>query len=156
MAELPLKKLRDEIQELDRELNYLLPKELGKARAHGDLSENAEYSAAKERQRYVSARLGQLRKRLADLSLVNVANIPHDRVGLGSTVKLFDLERETETTYKLVMSEEADFPKGLISTTSPIGRALLGKEAGDPIKVATLSGPREFEIIEFRTIHEDA
>ena len=125
MAELPLKKLKDEVRELDRELNLILPKELKKARAHGDLSENAEYSAAKERQRFVSARLGQLRKRLADLSLVNVANIPRDRVGFGSTVKLFDLEREAETTYKLVMSEESDFAKGLLSTTSPIGRALM-------------------------------
>ena len=156
MAELPLKKLKDEVRELDRELNLVLPKELKKARAHGDLSENAEYSAAKERQRYVSARLGQLRKRLADLSLVNVANIPRDRVGFGSTVKLYDLEREAETTYKLVMSEESDFAKGLLSTTSPIGRALMGKEAGDSVKVATPSGPREFEILEFRTIHEDA
>ncbi|MEE8257681.1 MAG: transcription elongation factor GreA [Acidobacteriota bacterium] len=156
MAELPLKKLKDEVRELDRELNLVLPKELKKARAHGDLSENAEYSAAKERQRYVSARLGQLRKRLADLSLVNVANIPRDRVGFGSTVKLYDLEREAETTYKLVMSEESDFAKGLISTSSPIGRALMGKEAGDSVKVATPSGPREFEILEFRTMHEDA
>ena len=156
MAELPLKKLKDEVRELDRELNYVLPKELEKARAHGDLSENAEYSAAKERQRFVSARLGQLRKRLADLSLVNVANIPRDRVGFGSTVKLYDLEREAETTYKLVMSEESDFAKGLVSTTSPIGRALMGKEAGDSVKVATPSGTREFEILEFRTIHEDA
>lgn len=156
MAELPLKKLKDEVRELDRELNLILPKELKKARAHGDLSENAEYSAAKERQRFVSARLGQLRKRLADLSLVNVANIPRDRVGFGSTVKLYDLEREAETTYKLVMSEESDFSKGLLSTTSPIGRALMGKEAGDSVKVATPSGPREFEILEFRTIHEDA
>ncbi len=156
MAELPLKRLKDEIPELDREMNFVLPKELEKARAHGDLSENAEYSAAKERQRFVSARLGQLRKRLADLSLVNVANIPRDRVGFGSTVKLFDLERETETTYKLVMSEESDFAKGLISTTSPIGRALMGKESGDSVKVVTPRGPREFEIIEFRTIHEDA
>lgn len=156
MAELPLKKLKDEVRKLDRELNLVLPKELKKARAHGDLSENAEYSAAKERQRFVSARLGQLRKRLADLSLVNVANIPRDRVGFGSTVKLYDLEREAETTYKLVMSEESDFAKGLLSTTSPIGRALMGKEAGDSVKVATPSGPREFEILEFRTIHEDA
>ena len=156
MAELPLKKLKDEVRELDRELNLVLPKELKKARAHGDLSENAEYSAAKERQRFVSARLGQLRKRLADLSLVNVANIPRDRVGFGSTVKLYDLEREAETTYKLVMSEESDFAKGLLSTTSPIGRALMGKEAGDSVKVATPSGTREFEILEFRTIHEGA
>ena len=133
MAELPLKKLKDEVRELDRELNLVLPKELKKARAHGDLSENAEYSAAKERQRFVSARLGQLRKRLADLSLVNVANIPRDRVGFGSTVKLYDLERETETTYKLVMSEESDFANGLLSTTSPIGRSLMGKVAGDSV-----------------------
>ena len=154
MVKLPLKKLQKEIKELDRELNLSLPKELERARAHGDLKENAEYSAAKERQRFVSARLGQLRERLADLSLVNVSNMPKDRIGFGSTVKLFDLGRETEITYKLVLSAESDSPNGLLSTTSPLGRALMGKEVGDSVKVATPSGPREFEILDLKTIHE--
>ena len=149
-------KIRQEFEKLEYELHNVLPKELKKARAHGDLSENAEYTAAKERQDFVSARLGQLRKRLADLALVSMENIPRDRVGLGSTVTLYDVGKDSEVEYKLVLSEEADVGKGLISTTSPIGRALMGKEAGDSVKVATPSGPREFEILEFRTIHEDA
>ncbi len=151
-----IKKIQKEVSTLEHELHHVLPKDLEKARAHGDLSENAEYHAAKERQDFVSARLGQLRKRLADLSLVNFDNIPRDRVGLGSTVTLYDLERETEIEYKLVMSEETDVAKGFISTTSPIGRALIGKQAGDATTVQAPSGSREFEIVRFRTIHEDA
>jgi transcription elongation factor GreA len=151
-----IKKIQKEVSALEHELHHVLPKDLEKARAHGDLSENAEYHAAKERQDFVSARLGQLRKRLADLSLVNFDNIPRDRVGLGSTVTLYDLERETEIEYKLVMSEEADVAKGFISTTSPIGRALIGKQAGDATTVQAPSGSREFEIVRFRTTHEDA
>jgi transcription elongation factor GreA len=151
-----IKKIQKEVSALEHELHHVLPKDLEKARAHGDLSENAEYHAAKERQDFVSARLGQLRKRLADLSLVNFDNIPRDRVGLGSTVTLYDLERETEIEYKLVMSEEADVAKGFISTTSPIGRALIGKQAGDATTVQAPSGSREFVIVRFRTTHEDA
>ena len=123
-------KIRQEFEKLEYELHNVLPKELKKARAHGDLSENAEYSAAKERQDFVSARLGQLRKRLAGLALVNMENIPRDRVGLGSTVTLYDVGKDSEVEYKLVLSEEADVGKGLISTTSPIGRALIGKQDG--------------------------
>src|SRR6478672_3618657 len=124
------KKLQDEITTLEYELHVDLPKEILKARAHGDLSENAEYHAAKERQGFVNARLGQLKKRLAEMSMVDFSKIPHDRVGLGSTVVVLDTKREEEITYYLVTSEEADAPNGKISTTSPIGRALLGKETG--------------------------
>src|SRR5690349_18374798 len=102
------KKLEEEIQNLEHELNHELPKELKKAVAMGDLSENAEYHMAKQRQEFVRARLGQLKKRMSDLSLINMANIPKDRVGLGSTVKVFDNTKNEEIEYKLVTSEESD------------------------------------------------
>src|SRR5512142_954370 len=116
------KKLQDEISSLEYELRNELPREILKARAHGDLSENAEYHAAKERQGYVNARLHQLKKRMAELSMVDMSRLPHDRVGLGSEVVVLDLNKNEEITYKLVTSEEADVGKGMISTSSPIGR----------------------------------
>jgi transcription elongation factor GreA len=148
------KKLEEEIQTLERELNYELPKELKRARALGDLSENAEFIMAKQRQQYVSARIAQLKQRLADLSLINMNNIPKDRIAFGSRVVLYDLDRETEIEYRLVTSEEADVNKGLISTTSPIGRSLMGKRIGDPVVVTTPNGRREFEVRSVQTIHE--
>jgi transcription elongation factor GreA len=148
------KKLQDEIQALERELNHELPAELKRARALGDLSENAEYIMAKQRQDYVSARLGQLKKRLADLSLVNMGNIPKDRIAFGSRVVLYDVDRNAEIEYRLVTSEEADFGKGLISTTSPIGRGLMGKKVGDTVRISTPNGTREFEVKEMQTIYE--
>jgi len=149
-----IQKLQEEIQALEYELNSELPKELKRARALGDLSENAEYIMAKQRQDYVGARLVQLKKRLADLSLVNLGNIPKDRIAFGSKVNLYDLDRDAEVEYRLVTSEEADVSKGLISTTSPIGRGLMGKRVGDTVKVATPNGSREFEIRAVQTIHE--
>jgi transcription elongation factor GreA len=150
-----VKKLQDEIQALEHELNHELPAELKRARALGDLSENAEYIMAKQRQDIVSARLGQLKKRLADMSLVNMANIPKDRIAFGSRVVLYDIDRDSEVEYRLVTSEEADFAKGLISTTSPIGRGLMGKRMGDTVKISTPNGgTREFEIKEMQTIHD--
>jgi transcription elongation factor GreA len=131
-----------------------LPKEILKARAHGDLSENAEYHAAKERQGLVNARLGHLRKRLADLSMIDLSKIPHDKVGLGSTVVVLDTKRDEEVTYNLVTSEEADAANGKISTTSPIGRALLNRAVGDEVKVQSPGGLKEFEILKLTTIHE--
>jgi len=150
-----IKKLQEEIQALEHELNHDLPKELRRARALGDLSENAEFHMAKQRQDIVGARLAQLRKRLADLSLINMSNIPKDRVAFGSRVVLHDLDRDTEVEYRLVTSEEADVSKGLISTTSPIGRALMGKQAGDTVKVATPNGIREFEVRALQTLHDE-
>jgi transcription elongation factor GreA len=150
------KKLQEEITALEYELHNELPKEILKARAHGDLSENAEYHAAKERQGFVNARLKQLRKRLAEISMVDFSKIPHDRVGLGSTVVVLDVNREEEITYSLVTSEEADAAKGKISTTSPIGRALLGKEVGDTAKVQSPGGSKELEILKLTTIHDSA
>ena len=148
------KKLEEEIAALDMELRVDLPREISKARAHGDLSENAEYHAAKERQGMVNARLGQLRARLRELSMVDMSRIPKDRVGLGSTVTVLDLSKEEEVTYQLLTSEEADVARGRISTTSPIGRALLGKQVGDTVKVMIPDGTREMEIIKLTTVHD--
>jgi transcription elongation factor GreA len=149
------KKLQDEITTLEHEMNVDLPKELMKARAHGDLSENAEYKYAKERQGYVSARLGQLKKRLGDIGMLNLNNIPADRTGYGSRVWVLDVKKDIEIEYKLVSTEEADLAQGLISTTSPIGKALLGRNVGDEVSVQTPSGVKEFEIIRLKTIHEE-
>ena len=148
------KKLQDEVAALEYELRNELPKEILKARAHGDLSENAEYHAAQERQGFVNARLNQLKHRLAEMSMVDFSKIPHDRVGLGSRVVLLDVQKDEEITYNLVTSEEADAANGRISTTSPIGRGLVGKEVGDVVKVQIPGGMREFEILKFKTIHE--
>ncbi|MGA2881377.1 MAG: transcription elongation factor GreA [Bryobacteraceae bacterium] len=149
------KKLEDEIAALDMELRVDLPREISKARAHGDLSENAEYHAAKERQGIVNMRLGQLRARLRTLSMVDMSRIPRDRVGLGSWVTVLDLTKDEEITYQLLTSEEADVAQGRISTTSPIGKALLGKQVGDTVKVMIPGGTREMEITKLITIHDD-
>ncbi len=148
------KKLQEEVAALDHELHHELPKEILKARAHGDLSENAEYHAAKERQGYVNARLTQLRIRLAEMSMVDLSRLPMDKVGLGSTVVVLDLQKDQEITYRLVTSEEADAATGRISTGSPIGRSLLGKAVGDTVKASIPSGVREFEILKLTTIHD--
>ena len=147
-------KLEEEIRHIEIELNTELPKELMKARAHGDLSENAEYKYAKERQGFLSARLGQLKKRLGDLAMLNLENLPRDRAAYGSRVKLLDLKSQAEIEYTLVTAEESDVAKGKISTSSPIGKALLGRRAGDEVKVQTPAGIKEFEIVNLLTIHE--
>ena len=156
MTELIKKKLRDVIEALEHELIHELPKEIKKAAALGDLSENAEYHMAKQRQEFVKARVRQLGKRLADLSMVNMNNIPKDRVGLGSTVKVYDNTKNEEVEYKLVTSEESDVEAGKISTTSPIGRALLNKKVGDTALFVTPNGKREMEILRLSTIHDEA
>ena len=148
------KKLQDEIAALENELRIELPKEILKARAHGDLSENAEYHAAKDRQGFVNARLNQLKKRLAEMSMVDFSKIPRDKVGLGSTVVVLDVKRDEEVTYNLVTSEEADAANGKISATSPIGRALLNKAVGDEVKVQSPGGVKELEILKLTTIHD--
>jgi transcription elongation factor GreA len=156
MTEQIKRKLQDEINQLEHELVHELPKEIKKAAALGDLSENAEYHMAKQRQEFVKARLRQLGKRIADLSMVNMSNIPKDRVGLGSTVTVHDNTKNAEVEYKLVTSEESDVAAGKISTTSPIGRALLNKKVGDTATFVTPNGAREMEILKLSTIHEEA
>jgi transcription elongation factor GreA len=150
------KKLQQEIDSLEHELSVELPKEIAVARAHGDLSENAEYKFAKERQGYVNAKIGQLKKRMGDLGMLNLTNIPKDRAGYGSRIVVLDTQRSIEVEYKLVSTEEADAEKGLISTTSPIGRALLNRKVGDEVQVATPNGQKEFEVMRLVTIHEEA
>jgi len=147
------RKLQEEINALEHELVHELPKEIKKAAALGDLSENAEYHMAKQRQEFVKARVRQLGKRLAELSMINMNNIPKDKVGLGSTVKVYDSTKNEEMEYNLVTSEESDVAAGKISTTSPIGRALLNKKIGDTAVVVTPTGKRELEILKLTTIH---
>jgi transcription elongation factor GreA len=149
-----IKRFEDEISVLDRELTHDLPKEIQRAREHGDLRENAEYSAAKERQRLVESRISILRKRLSELHILNMDKIPTDRAGFGS--KLTVIENGKQMVYELVMPEDADPDKGFISVASPVGRAFVGVEAGDEIQVKTPSGVREFEIVKLVTIHEEA
>jgi transcription elongation factor GreA len=148
------KKLQDEITALEYELRNELPREILKAREHGDLSENAEYHAAKERQAFVNAKLGALQARLREFSMIDFSKIPRDRVGLGSRVVVLDLTKDEEITYHLVTSEEADAPNGKISTSSPIGRGLLGKQVGDTVKIQIPGGTREMEVLRLMTIHD--
>jgi transcription elongation factor GreA len=148
------KRLLEEIKLMEHELMHELPAEIKKAVAMGDLSENAEYHMAKQRQVFVNARLGQLKARMAELSLVNLSNIPKDKVAFGSTITVFDTQKDEELVYKLVTSEESDVANGLISTTSPIGRSLVGKKVGDIATVVTPNGKRELEILKLVTIHE--
>ncbi len=156
MTEHIKRKLQDEINALEHELVHELPKEIKKAAALGDLSENAEYHMAKQRQEFVKARVRQLGKRLADLSMVNMNNIPKDKVGLGSTVKVYDSTKNEEVEYNIVTSEESDVAAGKISTNSPIGRALLNKKVGETAVVVTPNGKRELEVLSLSTIHDGA
>lgn len=150
-----LKRLEDEVAQLERELRTELPKEIQRARELGDLSENAEYQAAKERQSYIHARVGMIRKRMAEISLMNLDRLPTDRAAFGSTVKLREDGNGTLVTYQLVMPEDADATKGLISTSSPIGKAIVGKQEGDDITVPTPTGVRRFELLSLSTIHDE-
>jgi len=148
------KKLQGELDLLEHELHFELPKAIQHAREFGDLKENAEYKAAKERQSMVQARLSQLQQRLMEVDSIDLTKIPTDSVAYGSRVVLYDLEKEVKVTYKLVTSEESDPDNGLISTVSPIGQALMGREEGDEVKVKTPTGFRNFEIRRLRTIHD--
>jgi transcription elongation factor GreA len=150
------KKLQEELHALEYELRNELPREILTAREHGDLSENAEYHAAKERQGLVNAKMNKLKQRLSELAMIDFTKIPHDRVGLGSKVKVLDVLKDEEITYELVMSEDADAVKHMISTSSPIGRALLGKEVGDSVKVTSPGGLKELEIVKLTTVHDIA
>lgn len=147
-------KIQEELRILETELRTEIPQELKKAVAMGDLSENAEYEAARNRQDYVRARIANLRKRLADLSMIDMSRLPRDRVAYGSTVVLYDLDSGDEVTYKLVMAEDSDIAQNKISTTSPIGRGLMGGMAGKEVEITTPSGKRRFEIIKLSTIHD--
>jgi transcription elongation factor GreA len=155
MKERLIRKFEDEIATLNNELRLQLPREIKRARELGDLSENAEYQAAKERQRLVEARISMLTKRVSEIALINVDRIPKDRAGFGSTLHVVESTGE-KLVFQLVMPEDADASKGMISTTSPIGRAFLNKEKGDSVEVTTPGGRREFEIVKLMTIHDEA
>jgi len=148
------KKLEDEIRKLGRELKEEIPKALKTAADMGDLSENAEFQAAKERQSYLQAKLAHLRERLAKLSMVNLSKVPTDKVSYGSKVVLLDLDTDKEVTYKLVSSEESNVKEGLISTASPIGKSLMGREEGDEVQIRTPGGIKNYEIVQFTTLHD--
>ena len=151
-----LKRFNDQIAALERELKLELPKEIQRARELGDLRENAEYKAAKERQSYLQARIGQLHRRVAALSMVNVDRIPRDKVGLGSTVGLKDTSTGEEVSYEIVTPEESDPAQGRISPMSPIGKCLLNHEEGETVEVRVPSGTKEYEIVRLLTIHDQA
>ncbi len=147
-------RLEEEIRKIEQELKIDLPRDLQRAAAHGDLRENGEYQAARERQSYLQARLGALRQRLGALAMINFDQLPRNRAAYGSKLVVLDLDKDTETTYFLVTPEEVDVPNGYISTSSPIGRAFMGKEEGDEVDVQTPQGLRRFEIISLKTAHD--
>ena len=147
-------KLQEELAALEEELHFKLPKEIQKAREFGDLRENAEYKAALERQSIVKARMRQIQDRISEVQSIDISKIPIDRAAYGSSVVLYDLDKDEKVTYKLVTSEESEPETGKISTVSPIGQALMGKQEGDTVKVKTPTGVRNFEIARLTTIHE--
>ncbi len=147
-------KLKAELEGLESELHFKLPKVIQHAREFGDLSENAEYKAAKERQTMVQARISLLNQRLMEVGSIDITKIPHDVAAYGSVLVLYDTDKEEKVTYELVTSEESDPDNGKISTVSPIGAALMGKDEGDEIRVKTPTGFRNFEITRLTTIHE--
>jgi transcription elongation factor GreA len=147
--------LQKEIESLEYELRITLPKEIGKALEMGDLRENAEYKAALERQEFVRTRIGALKKRISNLSMINENSIPRAKIAYGSTARLINLDTDQQITYRLVLSEEADFEKGWISLSSPIGRALVGKQEGDCVTIQTPSGQKRFEIQQLKTLHDE-
>lgn len=149
-------KLQAELDELETELRVHLPREIKRAREFGDLRENSEYQTALQRQTMVKARIRELRQRMSEISSIDLSRIPHDKAGYGSTLVLYDAAREEEVTYRLVTPEESDPPAGLISTVSPIGRSLMGKEEGDEVVVSIPSGSRRFEIRKLKTLHDQA
>src|ERR1051325_1258851 len=148
------RKIQEELRQLEAELRTEIPQELKKAVAMGDLSENAEYEAARNRQDYVRARIAGLRKRLADLSMIDMSRLPTDRAAYGSTLVVYDMDAGEEITYKLVMAEDSDVGQNKISTTSPIGRGLMGKSEGDEVEISTPAGKRRFEVVKLMTIHD--
>jgi transcription elongation factor GreA len=149
-------RLTTELKALEHEFRVELPKEIKAAVAMGDLRENAEYKAALERQSYVKARIGQLRERLGTLNSINMSQLPRDRAGLGSRVRLLDLDSDKEISYQLVFAEAADLQQGLISIASPIGKSLVGLQEGDEVKIRTPSGQRHFEVLGLVTAHDQA
>ncbi len=149
-----IEKLERELRALEKEYRHDLPREIKKALAMGDLRENAEYHAALERQSYVKAKIGHIQKRLSEIAMIKVDSLPRDRVGLGSTVVLYDLSENKEVRYELVFADDSDFSRGLISVTSPIGKGLVGRGVGEEVSIQVPSGVKHFEIVSLQTVHE--
>ncbi len=154
MLERTREKLEKELKALEKEYRLELPKEIQRALQMGDLRENAEYQSALERQHFVKSRITQLQQQLRNLSMIDLKALPRDRAALGSSVTVYDAEADRSTTYELVLPEESDFPKGLVSVTSPIGRALMGRKAGDEVTVKVPAGSRMYEITKILTLHD--
>lgn len=150
------RKLQSELDALESELRVHLPKEIKRALEFGDLRENSEYHAALDRQNMVKARIMELRQRISEIASIDLTKISLDKAGYGSILVLFDAERNEEVTYRLVTPEESSPPDGLISTTSPVGKSLMGKEEGDEVVVRTPAGARNFEIRSLMTMHDQA
>lgn len=148
-------KLQAELDQLETELRIHLPREIKSAREFGDLRENSEYQTALQRQNVVKARIRELRQRMSEVASIDLSKVPRDKVAYGSTLVLYDAERDEEVTYRLVTPEESNPPAGLISTVSPIGRSLMGKEEGDEVTVSTPAGSRRFEIKRLITLHDE-
>ena len=146
-------RLENELKALEREYRVDLPQEIQRAKALGDLRENAEYQAALERQHFVQARIGQIKAQLATLAMIDLDSLPRDRIALGSSITVYDVVAEKEFVYELVIPEEADFSKGLVSATSPIGKALQGKQEGDEVTIQIPAGRRVLEVIRLITAH---
>jgi transcription elongation factor GreA len=149
-----IERLEKELRSLEKEYRHELPQEIKRALAMGDLRENAEYHAALERQSFVKAKIGHIKKRLSEISMIKVDAIPRDKVGLGSTVVLYDLGEEKEIRYELVFADDADVARGLISVTSPIGKGLSGRKVGDEVSIQVPNGVKRFEIVSLITVHE--
>src|ERR1051326_6390427 len=148
-------KLQAELDELETELRIHLPKEIKRAIEFGDLRENSEYRAALDRQNVVKARILELRQRISEIASIDPNKVPRDKASYGSTLVLYDAEKDEEVTYRLVSPEESDPAQGLISTTSPVGKSLMGKKEGDEGAVRTPAGARNFEIRQLRTLHDE-
>src|SRR5687767_12160418 len=155
MSQVIKEKLQGELDELETELRIHLPKEIKRALEFGDLRENSEYRAALDRQNMVKARIVELRQRISEIASIDLKRVPRDKASYGSTLILFDAERDEEVTYRLVTPEESDPQKGLISTTSPVGRSLMGKTEGDEVVVRTPAGARNFEVRRMTTLHDE-
>ena len=149
-------KLQSELDELESELRVHLPREIKRALEFGDLRENSEYRAALDRQNMVKARIAELRQRISEIASIDLKRVPRHKAAYGSTLVLYDSEKDEEITYRLVTPEESDPQQGWISTTSPVGKSLMGKEEGDEVVVRTPAGARNFEIRRLTTLHEEA
>ena len=155
MADLPtVKRIEAELEALDLEYRVTIPRLIREAAAQGDISDNAEYQAAKQRQEFVQARIVHLTRRAASLSLINMANIPRDRIGFGSTFTLEDTESGEERVFRLVLPEEVDAARGMISANSPMGRAAISKQENDEVVLTTPSGTRHYLVTRLRTLQD--